>query len=70
MLLIIRKKVERKLVNGKNSSFCVRNRKVRSDKISRYEKRKNVLASELLRLTEGVASGKWAVDLLYSSSKF
>jgi hypothetical protein len=70
MLLIIRKKVERKLINGKDSSFRVRNRKVRSDKISRYERRKNVLASELLRLTEGVAPGKQAVVFLHLPAEF
>lgn len=62
MLLMIRQKVERKLINGKDSSFRVRNRKVRSDKISRYERRRNVSASELLRLTEEVVSRKWTVD--------
>jgi hypothetical protein len=70
MLLIIRKKAEWKLINGKDSSFCVRNRKVGRDKISRYERRKHILALELLRLTEGGASGEQVVDFLYSSSKF
>lgn len=58
MRTIIRDRVARKLVDGKDSTFCIRNRQVKSDKINRYKKRKKVSELELLLLNEEAISGE------------